>query len=84
MVLIENFRRLAVEFCVLCVCLCFDVVVMYATGAPSSACKTLLPGHGVDAQTIRPPYSIIVSETFYTPGAAVLTGNMGQRGMRWR
>ena len=40
-------------------------------GADPSACKSLIPGHGVSAQTDPPPFVIETNETDYIPGRSI-------------
>lgn len=46
---------------VFCIILTFHPEVEgYAKGAPSEACKSLTPGHGVPPQTTKSPYSLVM------------------------
>ncbi|XP_030847144.1 putative defense protein 2 [Strongylocentrotus purpuratus] len=40
----------------------------YPSGAPTSACGDMTPGHGFSSQTSVSPYTISVSPAFYQPG----------------
>ncbi|XP_064648204.1 putative defense protein Hdd11 isoform X2 [Lineus longissimus] len=39
----------------------------YSHGTPDSACRTMLPGHGVEPQTSSSPYTIFVTADTYHP-----------------
>lgn len=42
-----------------------------STGAPTSACATMTPGHGSTPQNSTPPYSVFASASSYTAGQSV-------------
>jgi hypothetical protein len=44
----------------------------YSSGVPAGACALMFPkGHGVDAQTSNPPYTISVNATTYRPNDVI-------------
>ena len=51
-----------------------------SSGGPSSACETMMPGHGVSAQTsaLAESYSITLSKTDITVGETIDISIVGQ------
>ncbi|XP_077994255.1 putative defense protein 3 isoform X2 [Glandiceps talaboti] len=61
-------------------CCTFDTAYGYGTGAPTSACTTMVPGHvGKSPQPSNTnPYSVSASSATYTPGGTItvtISGN---------
>jgi hypothetical protein len=47
-------------------------VLSYAYGPPIGTCASMFPnGHGVEAQTTEPPYTISVNATTYRPNDVI-------------
>jgi len=51
---------------------CLVLASGYSSGPPSSVCSTILPGHNnLPGETTPVPYSIILSQTTYSPGEQI-------------
>ncbi|XP_033097829.1 putative defense protein 2 [Anneissia japonica] len=50
---------------------CLSVALAYPTGPPTSACSSMIPGHGDPTVTGPPPYEITVGSSTYATGAPV-------------
>ncbi|XP_068098735.1 putative ferric-chelate reductase 1 [Hyperolius riggenbachi] len=53
-------------FVLLITCCLFGLINAYGNGRVESACSTMLPQHGANAQTSTAPYTLVLSKTTYS------------------